>query len=480
MSANRVAVIGGGLGGLAAAGALAKAGCEVHLFEATDQVGGKARGVQGAGVTLDAGPTLLTMPEVVRRTFDSLGAGDLMPKLFELDHQCAYHFEDGCRFDVYADLERTAKSAADLRPSEARGLYSFYSAAHALYEAAGAPYLEAPFETVPRFLARAVKSRAASALWSGGMGTLHDLGRRHFRTDHLQQFVGRFATYAGASPFDASAVFALIPWLEHAQGVHHVQGGIGALARALGNAVERAGVQVHLDSPARWNQRGAEWLVTTQRLETTFDAVVVNADPMQALGRGDEALSLSGYVLLLSVPGELELPHHSVLFSADYRHEFDQLFSGLNPEDPTLYLCHATATDRSMAEPGRSGLFVMVNAPTLGVCDAEHWGRRAEILRARILDRLDALVPGIANSATVVGQRTPVDFAALGAPKGSIYGFLPRGLWGPFRRPKLRGNAPGLFFAGGGTHPGGGVPLVLLSGRYAAQLTLEHLEGGGR
>jgi phytoene dehydrogenase-like protein len=127
-----------------------------------------------------------------------------------------------------------------------------------------------------------------------------------------------------------------------------------------------------------------------------------------------------------------------------------------------------------MAAPGCSGVYAMVNAPTLRT-PAARWPH-AERVRAQCLRRLDAEVPGIARQATVLGERTPVDFAAQGAPRGSLYGFLPAGRFGPFRRPRMRGTPPGLFFAGGGTHPGGGVPMVLLSARFAAGMALAHLE----
>lgn len=291
------------------------------------------------------------------------------------------------------------------------------------------------------------------------------------RTEHPRQFAGRFATYAGASPYRASAAFALIPHLERALGVHHVEGGVGALAAALGRAVTRGGVRVRLNAPADWTHRGNGFEVGPRGEAEPFDAVVVNADPLGAQGRAGEPLALSGYVLLLEADQRLAFPHHTVLFSRDYTREFGQLFGGAAPDDPTLYFCHPAATDPTMAPEGKSGLFVMANAPASG--DANAPWPEAGPLREACLSRLDKLAPGARFQ--VLGERTPADLARQGAPGGSIYGFLPHGRFGPFRRPRMRGATPGLFFAGGGTHPGGGVPLVMLSGRFAAGLVLEHL-----
>ncbi len=353
----------------------------------------------------------------------------------------------------------------------------FYAEAARLYRAAGEPYLEVPFEGMAAFMAR-VARRGPSAVLAGlRMGSLDDLARKHFRSPELQQFVGRFATYAGASPYQASAAFALIPHLERAHGVHHVEGGMGALVEALSTAAVRAGVDVRLDRPVQRSTADGLGLVVDDE-ELRFDAVVMNQDPLAANGRTQpEPLALSGYVLLLEADRRLPLAHHTVRFSSDYRAEFDALFSGRLAEDPTVYFCHPAATDPTMAPEGKSGLFVMANAPAIDAAAGdEEWVRREATLREQCLAAARAVV-GPEVGLTVLGERTPRDLERLGAPGGSIYGFLPHGKFGPFRRPRIRGAHPGLFYAGGGTHPGGGVPLVMLSGRFAAELASRHLGG---
>jgi phytoene desaturase len=466
---RRVAVIGGGLGGLTAAGVLARAGIEVVLFEASDRLGGKATTLAAEGLRLDLGPTLLTMPAVVRDTFARLDAADLLPPIVPLELQCEYRFIDGMRFRAWSQLVRSVEETAAFGGDEAGGLRRFYADAEALWRVAGEPYLEAPFDGLGGFLARVGRRGFSAALRGLRMGTLAQLAARHFRSAQLRQFVGRFSTYAGASPYAASEVFATIAHLERATGVHHVTGGIGTLASALAAAVARLDVDVRLGQRVIWTPRDGGFLVDD---DGPFDAVVVNADPLAASGRDRGPLALSGYVLLARVAERLPLPHHLVLFSRDYAAEFRQLFAGEPADEPTLYGCHPAASDPTMAPDGTSGLYLMTNAPPLAPGRA---GCDPDQLRQRLLARLERHAPGLAGRLDVLAEQTPADLAHLGAPRGSIYGFLPHGRLASLRRPRMRGATPGVFFAGGGTHPGGGVPLVMLSGRWAAAMALEHL-----
>ena len=469
--AGRVAVVGGGIGGLVAAGLLARAGSRVVLYEQELRLGGKAQQLRAGATVLDTGPTLLTLPALVRGTFAALEGEDLLPRFVALSPQCEYRWKDGSGFLVHADLGATRASVEAMAPGEGRGVDGFYAAAAAIHRAAGEPYLEAPFEGMAGFFARVVRRGPSAVLQGMQMSTLHTLAARHFRDPRLQQFVGRFATYTGASPYQASAAFALIPHLERIEGVHHVEGGLGALVSALEAAVRRLGVEIRLGTRGAWNQVGESWRAGPSGDETPVDAVVVNADPLGASGVSGGPLAMSGYVLLLEAPVRSRLLHHTVLFSRGYRREFDEIFSGRVPSDPTLYVCHPAASDPGMAGPGTSGLFVMANVPAMGEAFSPH----AEALRARCVAVVEALDPSLRGRLRFLGERTPVDFQRQGAPGGSLYGFLPHGRFGPFRRPRSRA-APGLVYAGGGTYPGGGVPMVMLSGRFAAMQVAADLE----
>ncbi|MFO0599603.1 MAG: phytoene desaturase family protein [Myxococcaceae bacterium] len=479
---KRVAVIGGGFGGLTAAAELAAAGHQVTIFEQARALGGKAQVVREGGFTFDTGPTLLTLPHVVRDVFERIGQAHLLPRLHRLPLHTRYAWRDGQRFECSDSLEDTIASAA--RFGEGDAYRRFAADAERTWQAAGEPYLEAPFEGFPDFLKRVMR-RGASKLVDGmQLSTLDAWAARHFRSPQLRQFVGRFATYVGASPYEATGALAMIPHLERAYGVHHVEGGMAALVSAFERALQALGVTVRCGERARWERVRGELRCGPVGHEERFDALVINADPLGEEKPGSKPLAMSGYVLLLDVRAEhgLELAHHHVAFGGDYRTEFGELFSGRPPSDPTVYFCHPAATDRTVAPAGRAGVFVMANAPAFTSAREEAaWSEWAPRLREQCLDALRAAVPGLLRSdVRVVAERTPVDLAQLGAPGGSIYGFLPHGRLAAFQRPRQRSSTPGVFYAGGSVHPGGGVPMVMRSGHFAAQYARSLLERGGK
>src|SRR5581483_2689411 len=208
-------------------------------------------------------------------------------------------------------------------------------------------------------------------------------------------------------------------------------------------------VTVRCGAAAAWRAHGDGVVAGPEGGEEPFDAVVVNADPLARSDRAHGPLALSGYVLLLAADVRATLPHHVVAFARDAKAEFTALFEGRVPDELTLYVCHPAATDASLAPPGRSGLFVMVNAPPLrSEEDAAAWPAHAARLRERCIARVRALSPELGRARLeVLGERTPVDFSRQGAPGGSIYGFLPHGKLGPFRRPRMRAATRGDFYS---------------------------------
>ena len=476
---RRTVVIGAGIAGLAASLGLARTGLRVTLLERHGHVGGKMRAVPSEAGPVAAGPTVLTMRSVFDALFEEAGT--------RLDDHVTLHAEpilarhvwpDGTTLDLHADPEASARAVgAAMGPRAEADHRAHAAAARRLFEAFEAPMMRA---AEPRTLRLAAEvARRPRLLWDMAPGTT--LARRlkaRFRDPRLRQLYGRYATYVGASPHEAPALLALVSHAE-AAGVWRVEGGIASLAEATAALARSRGVEVRTGAPveAIAVEGRATGVVLEGGERIGADAVLHAGDP-RALAAGllGEAVreavpppgrpSLSARVWSFAARAEgLRLAHHTVLFSGDDRAEFADLAAGRAPRAPTLYLCaQDRAGDRAVS--GLERFEIIMNAPPTSAADPEEDARCHETmlrtLRSRGL-RLDP-EPGPETMAT------PRDFATLfPGSEGALYGEAPLGLTGALRRPRARSRVPGLYLAGGGTHPGAGVPMAALSGRHAAE-----------
>jgi phytoene desaturase len=494
----QVAVVGGGLGGLSAAIHLAARGHRVTLFERSDMLGGKASLYEREGYSFDTGPSLVTMPSVLNETFAVAGldrAREL--PLTRLETQCRYVFPDRRVLDICDDGDVTLKNIAAFAPGEEQRFADCLRHSARTYDAVGRPFLEAPLSGLGG-AARTFASHPLEALRYGAMqGSLGDTARRSFKAEPLRWILERYATYAGGGPDRTPAAYSMILHLETAEGAWYPQGGIHSIVRALGRAASWLGVEVHLEAPVEQveSSNGAIRGLRVNGESTRFDAVVCNADPVTVARRlltpqdarrsgldkhTKQELGLSGAVLLLGVRGRLEhLAHHNVVFPKVYAEEFRDLFGRQRPpQEPTVYLCIPSRTETSRAPEGCESVFCMINAPAM----AEGMSLSAQ--RAEIADRIKAaverVIPDLRSRIELEHFIGPDELKTrFDAPGGSIYGVTAHGRLSPFHRPMQRVDAlSGLYFAGGGTQPGGGIPLVLRSGRFASELLQEDFSAG--
>jgi phytoene desaturase len=494
----RVAVVGAGLGGMAAAIRLRRAGLEVDVFEQSDASGGKAAAVSRGGYTFDTGPSLLTMPFVFRRLFEE--AGERLENYLELvpmEPLCTNFFPDGSVLRDSSDRERFGRELARISSDPAEAVFRYLDHGRGIYDASAHLFL---FQGIQE------------AIWRGGvrfedllalprldaLRSLHRANAASFRDPRLVQLFDRYATYNGSDPWRAPATLAIIPAVEYGFGGYSVRGGIRQVPLAFEGIARKLGVRFHLGRKIERivveNARATG--IRLQGREIGFDAVVTNvdvlcsyrqllADPRERLARRYERLepSTSGLIFLWGIRGEFpELSVSNLFFPDNYREEFRDLFElSRCPADAAVFVnvtCKVPGTPD--APPGRENWFVMVNAPA---DRGQDWQEETSRIRAAVLSRLKkALGRDVAGLIEVEEVITPVDIERrTGSTRGSLYGIssnsrLAAFLRHPNRHPRIRG----LYFCGGSAHPGGGMPLVTLSGMIAADLLLKYERGAAR
>jgi len=478
-------VVGAGLGGLAAAIELAAAGHAVTVLEAADQPGGKAGTVRLPGdVTVDTGPSVLTMPEVLHPLMAHAGLQvgvDL--HLRQPEPAFRYRFTDGVVLDLHHDPDQTAASIGAALGSRAETEFrSFLAYSGRIWDAAAPRFVFGP---APDW--RTVLSYGLPALLElPAIDPLRSMRRaihRAVRSEHLRMILARYATYNGSDVRRAPATLNCIAHVELALGGFGVEGGIHALVAVLVEAAERLGVRLVCGAPVAevtLEPSGAVSGVRTHDGDTfTAPVVVCNADVGWLGGalpagtphglKPPPEGSMSGWNAVIQAKRRPDRPAHEVLFCTDYDQEFADIFDRDRPPvEPTVYLC---AQERAHGRAGwdhHEPLFAMVNTPPepeAAPRDPAIWSA----VEATALARLRGAGLVEADDA-VVWRRTPTDLARLfPGSRGSLYGAASNDPFAAFRRPANRlAGVPGLYLATGSAHPGGGMPLALRSGTQAA------------
>lgn len=482
---KKVVVIGGGLGGLSSAISLATKGFDVTLLEKNRHLGGKLMKVNLGDAHFDFGPNTITMPDVFREVIRLSGENpDEYLNFIKLNTHTRNVSSDGKVLDFSSNQEKMKDQLSTLDPTGAKNYESFIKEITRLYQLGSSQFFRKSFTSYTDYLSPGLGAAFARVR---PLQSLHHFYRRYFSDPFILQALDRYATYIGSSPYISPATFALIAYLELVEGVYYTRGGNWKIAEAFEKVARISGVTIRTDCQVTSIQviNGKAVAVAVADGESySCDLVVMNADLLAAYPELVEEKdrphfsdrkaasfepSISAFVALASLKTRnKQLLHHTVYFSSDYEREFKELFAEKKyPESPTIYISNSSVTE---PEKGPSGdnLFILANAPAV----------KKESVRDGFPERYKELIyqslekQGVSISGQILEEKliTPEDIQSqFGAYKGALYGVASNRKKDAFFRPRNKAQDIGnLYFVGGSTHPGGGSPMVTLSGMNVA------------
>ena len=475
-----VGIVGAGIAGLAASIRLAVRGYRVDVYEANAYPGGKLSSFAQDGYRFDAGPSLFTMPQYVDELFELAGERASDHFTYErLPTVCEYFWDDGTRLSAHAEPAAFAREAHEKLGVPEAAVLDMLAASHRKYDATGRIFLEKSLHRADTWL----NGKALRAMLKiPGLDLFSSMHRTHERAvkhPKLVQLFDRFATYNGSNPYRASGILTIIPHFEHGTGAYFPRGGMNAITQALHRLAERQGVRFH------FNQAVERITVTNGKAnglivggkQRSFDRVVCNMDvffayrkllpdqpaPKRTL---QQERSTSALIFYWGIGREFaELDLHNIFFSDNYQQEFAALNEGKMYEDPTVYVNISSKLERGDAPAGKENWFVMINAP---YNDGQDWDTLIAQTRERTIQKLNATL-GV-DLTNLIETEAILDPRSIESKTqshlGALYGTSSNSMSAAFmRHPNFSRRIQNLYFCGGSVHPGGGIPLSLLSAK---------------
>jgi phytoene desaturase len=487
MPQKKAIVIGAGIAGIATAIRLAIKGDAVQVFEANSYAGGKLSEFEQDGFRFDAGPSLFTMPQYVDELFRLAGKE---PKLYftytKLDVVCHYFYPDGTHLKAYANEQQFAAEVSTQTGEPASSTQKYYGNSSRIYDITNHVFLEQSLHRLQTYLNSKTLKSILRLFQIDAFRTMHQANQSFFNDKRLVQFFDRYATYNGSNPYKAPATLNVIPHLEQHYGAYFPDGGMYSITCSLVKLAKELGVIFHYNSPVDeivLKGKMVEGVRMNGDLHTA-DVVVSNMDvwftyrkllaahpqlfPEKILKQERSSSALIFYWGVNKQFPQLDL--HNIFFSASYEAEFNTIWNekGIY-QDPTVYLNISSKFKADDAPAGCENWFTMINVPAN---TGQNWDQLITEARQNIIQKLSAqlgedIAPLIINESILDPRSIESKTSSY---QGSLYGTSSNSQFAAFLRHANRSSkVKNLYFCGGSVHPGGGIPLALLSGKIVSE-----------
>jgi len=486
-SPKRIAVIGAGPGGLAAAMILAHRGFGVEVFEAKDRVGGRNASLELGPYRFDVGPTFLMMKYILDEVFEEGGAASAdYLRFVRLEPMYRLEFDDFA-LRCFSDPAKIKREIAQAFPGSEQRFDRFHAGESKRF-AHMAPCLQQPYSTFGSLFSKnLLKALPHLSLGRTVFQTLY----RYFGHEKLALAFSFQSKYLGMSAWECPAAFSMLGYIEYAFGVYHTMGGLSEISRAMSRVAEKEGARIHLSTPVKSlivEGRTAKGVLLENGEKRFYDDVIINADfawAMENLVPGGvlkkyapeqlkrKRFSCSTFMMYLGLDTMCDLPHHTIFMARDYRRNVEDIFNrGILSDEISFYVRNASVTDDTLAPTGHSALYVLVPVPNLrGAVD---WEETAPAFRERVLKavaaraRLRDLERHVRAEKIITPADWLQDYSVYAGATFNLAHTIPQMLY--FRPRNKFEEIDNCYLVGGGTHPGSGVPTILESGRIAANM----------
>ena len=489
LNSPKAIIIGSGIAGMATSVRLRAAGYEVKVYEMNSYPGGKLTEFSQKGYRFDMGPSLFTMPQFVEDLFKT--AKRDISKYFKYHKKktvCNYFYEDGTRFQADANIEEFASNAEKAFEVKKEEIISYFERSKKKYDLTGSLFLEKSLHKASTFLSKETIKAIINMRSLDLNSSLHSHNKSRFKDPRLVQLFDRFATYNGSDPYQTPGIMSMIPHLEQYFGTYFPKGGMHSITQSIYDLAKDIGVNFNFNTKVEKilveKNRAVGIRIKDKKLYS--DIIVSNSDvvptyrnllkdkkaPEKILNQPRSSSALIFYWGIKKQFPKLDL--HNIFFSKDYKDEFHTIFNKKNViNDPTIYINISSKEEQSDAPKGCENWFVMINTPSN---TGQDWEEIITRSRANIIGKLSRIlgedIEAIIDFESILDPRL-IENKTISY-QGALYGAASNNKFAAFlRHPNFSNKISNLYFCGGSVHPGGGIPLCLLSGKIVSELILK-------